>query len=189
MENTEKSIRALAKVRLNHKTWCRKQIKGFHTNALRICSELGAWAADYYIFKVISNFLNIVEEQDTYLGNWDLRAAERKYVADALRQVEITRTSCEFPADIPLVSDKFTMLLEALLSQPPGFAGIIFAKERATVVVLAYLLSVHPQTRGIFKVGTMVSIPGPVNSFSERFKALEADLACFSTISKLSPLS
>lgn len=104
--------------------------------------------------RVVSNFLDTLEEKAGY-GAWDVSDAERRYVAKALQKVEIIRGS-SLPAHLPLVSDKFTKLKEALLQQPIGFASIIFVKERAMAVALAHLLSVHPETRGHFRVGTMV---------------------------------
>lgn len=49
-------------------------------------------------------------------------------------------------------------LIEVLirLSKSSTFKGIIFVQERALAEVLTYLISVHPETRDLFRVGTIV---------------------------------
>ena len=98
---------------------------------------------DYYISQVVSKFLKMVDEGDSHLQAWDVSSAERRYVAEALRKVKVTFIFNELPAAIPLVSNKFNKTIETLLRQPPGFAGIVFVKERATVAAIAHLLSVR----------------------------------------------
>ncbi|KAF4625953.1 hypothetical protein G7Y89_g12212 [Cudoniella acicularis] len=156
-DNTEKSSRKLAKVLLNHKTWCFSQMKVFHSMALKICQELGAWAADYYVASVIAKFLKVAGEATNSLGGmWDVSNAEKQFLAKALQRVEITSSTGELPQGLPLISDKVQKLIEVLLQEPSSFRGIIFVQERVVVSVLAHLLSVHPDTRGRFRVGTMV---------------------------------
>jgi hypothetical protein len=158
-EDTEKSRRELDKVLLNQKTWCTSQMKRFHATSLKVCRELGAWAADYYVAEVVTNYLKIASEVDDSLsGIWDVSNAEKKYLAKALQEVQITRTKSEFPEAIHLISSKIRKLFDFLLvgQEPNTLRGIIFVQERAVVTVLAHLLTVHPDTRGLFRVGTMV---------------------------------
>jgi hypothetical protein len=75
--NTEKSMRQLQKVRMNHKTWCQDQMKSIHSTSLRICREMGAYGADYYISEVISKCTKMADENDNYLGIWDVSSAEK----------------------------------------------------------------------------------------------------------------
>lgn len=156
-ENTDKSRRKLEKVRMNHKTWCNEQMKTLHSTTLKICSELGAWAADYYAYEVITKVMESADEADTSLGVWDVTSAEKQYLARALKGVDI-RSTCETPASIPLVTDKARKLIEILVrkSMTVMFSGIVFVQERALAAVLAHLLTVHPDTRKLFRVGTIV---------------------------------
>ncbi|RDW82110.1 p-loop containing nucleoside triphosphate hydrolase-27 [Coleophoma cylindrospora] len=155
-ENTERSRKKLEKVRLNHKTWTQDQLKNFHSMSLKVCRELGPWAADYYISEVVTRYLKLENVHDSSLGMWDIPSAERRYLGTALRQVIITQNPCTFPPSLPMVSNKFTKLLEAVLQEPPNFSGIVFAQERTMVSVLAHMLSIHPDTRSRFRVGSMV---------------------------------
>ncbi|TVY43148.1 Dicer-like protein [Lachnellula subtilissima] len=152
-ENTDKSRRKLEKVRLSRKTWCTSEMKRFYTTAVKVCKELGTWAVDKYVSEVVTNFTKDVE--NSLAGIWDVSSAEKTYLAKALSHVQITRTS-EYPEAMPLISNKVRKLLNILLEEPPTFSGIVFVQERAVVFVLAHLLSVHPETRGRFRVGTMV---------------------------------
>jgi hypothetical protein len=159
-ENTDRSRRMLEKARMNHKTWCHDQIKSLHATTLKICSELGAWSADYYASEVISKVKELAEEAGTPVGIWDVTNAEKQYLANALKGVEITRcTKGDNPAaSLPLVTDKVRKLIEILVrkSKSVEFSGIIFVQERALAAVLAHLLSVHPETRNLFRLGTIV---------------------------------
>jgi dsRNA-specific ribonuclease len=154
-DNTEKSIRQLQKVRMNHKTWCQDQMKSLYATSLRVCREMGAYGADWYIAGVISKFTKMADENDNYLGIWDVSSAEKLYLAKALRNVKISQASSDAPAAM-LVSDKITKMIDAILEEHSTFQGIIFVQTRAEVAVLFHVLSIHPRTRGRFRMGTMV---------------------------------
>jgi hypothetical protein len=159
-ENTDRSRRKLEKILMNHKTWCHDQIKSFYATTLKICSELGAWSADYYVSEVISKVKRSADKAGTGLEIWDVTSAEMHYLANALKEVEITRCTTEdtLAASILLVTDKVRKLIEILVrkSNSITFSGIIFVQERAMVAVLGHLLSVHPDTRKLFHIGTIV---------------------------------
>lgn len=156
-DNSEKSMRQLQKVRMNHKTWCRDQMKSIHATSLTICREMGAYAADYYIASVISKFIKMADENDNYLGIWDVSSAEKLYLVKALRRVKIPPMPSDISAPAAIiVSDKVTKMIDTILQESSSFQGIIFVKTRAEVAVLFHILSIHPDTRGRFKIGTMV---------------------------------
>ena len=154
-QGTEKSLRKLEKVRLNHKTWCQQQIKTLHATGLKIYQELGAWAADYYVSSVVTKFMTMANDENNSQGVWDTSSAEKRYLAMVLKGVEIIDTVHGYQETL-LVSDKVSQLIETILADGPGFSGIIFVQERALVAVLAHLLSIHPSTRNRVKVGTMI---------------------------------
>jgi dsRNA-specific ribonuclease len=160
-ENTEKSLRKLENVRMSCKTWCQDQMKSFHATSLKICRELGSLSADFYISEVITKYTTMVKDNENALGIWDVPSAEKQYLNQAFKQVEITHTSSAAPDGIPFVSDKVRKLIECLLQEPSMFSGIVFVQERAMVSVLAHLLSVHPDTRARFRIGTMVGTSAP----------------------------
>jgi len=47
-------------------------MKSFLTTTLKICSELGAWAADYYASQVIAKVSKLAEEFGASVGIWDV---------------------------------------------------------------------------------------------------------------------
>jgi dsRNA-specific ribonuclease len=157
-QGTERSLRKLRKVRLNHKTWCQQQMRTLHATSLKICHELGAWAADYYISRVVSKFTEMAASEVNSQGIWDVSSAEKQYLAKALKRVEVIDLASgnDAAAEVPLVSDKVTRLIETILHEAPGFAGIVFVQERALVAVLAHILSIHPAVRDRLRVGTMI---------------------------------
>jgi dsRNA-specific ribonuclease len=152
-QNTEKSLRKLQQVRLNRKTWCQQQMKTLHATGLKICHELGPWAADHYISNVVSKFIKTAEDEGNF-GVWDLSGAEKQYLAKALKNVEIADSGTDLGETI--VSDKVTRLIESILSEANTPSGIIFVQERAVVAALAHILSIHPAVRDRLKVGTMI---------------------------------
>jgi len=133
-ENTERSRRKLEKIQINHKTWCQEQMKSFHATTLKICSEIGAWAADYYAFQVIARVKKSAKESGTSFGIWDVANAEKQYLAKALMSVDFAGyTACQTPASIPLVTDKVSKLVETLVrkSKSSGtFSAIVFVQGK-----------------------------------------------------------
>jgi ERCC4-related helicase len=154
-QNTERSQRQLHKVFTKHKTWCQDQMKSFCNTSAVICQELGPWASNYYISHVVTRFLQLVDSDLSHLGEGS--AEETRYLARALGQVELIKMASELPAGLPMVSHKVSEFIK-LLPRDSSFKTIVFVKQRATVAVLARLLSVHPQTRTQLRVGTMVGV-------------------------------
>lgn len=154
-QNTERSQRQLMEVFKKQKTWCLDQMKSFCNTSAVICQELGAWASNYYISRVVTKFLQLVDSDLSHLGEGS--EEETRYLAQALRQVELTKIASELPAGLPMISDKVSKLIDSLPRDSTS-RSIVFVKQRATVAVLARLLSVHPQTRTQLRVGTMVGV-------------------------------
>jgi len=162
---TEDGERKLHKTRLNRKTWCQDQFKSLYATSLRIYAELGEWAADYYIAETVVKYLKKMEQNNGW-GLWDISYAEQKYVADALKKIELNSTIKDLPGlgVCPSISDKVTKLIETLCQQPLGSSGIVFVQERAMVAILCNLLNFHPQIQFKYRVGTMVG----TSAFSKR---------------------
>jgi ERCC4-related helicase len=174
-DDTDKSRRALEKVRLNHKTNSTSQMKSFYATTLKICAELGSWAADYYVSEVITKFLKNANDVETSFGGvWDLLAAEKKYLAKTLRDVHITQQTSTLVQTVDF-SNKVKELMGLLLAEPPTFRGIVFVQERAVVSVLSHLIATHPETRGRFKIGTIVGMSTHSNRSPEVSELLGVD--------------
>ncbi|KAL4914388.1 hypothetical protein BDW62DRAFT_204654 [Aspergillus aurantiobrunneus] len=148
---------ALQKVLMTGKTYCSDQLKRFVSRVGIIFTELGPWAAEYFIWASTEQFRDRV--YDTSLIT-DLDQEERKYLVDILSQLSAPNVNIHStdPADFP-VSPKFEALISFLLSaDDQHFSGLIFVQQRATVAVMAHLLSVHPLTRNRFRVGGFIGM-------------------------------
>ncbi|KAK3315325.1 hypothetical protein B0H66DRAFT_606212 [Apodospora peruviana] len=164
-KNTPRTQEAIRKAMEKHNTYCQRQMESFCARALEICKQLGPWAADYYIWRVISEFT----EANT-LSDETASEEERIYLAAAFKKVE-TPPPFGVPDDNDL-SPKARALLNILQQDRENPMGIVFVKERATVAVLSHVLSVHPissshqKTR--FRVGSVVGtskMPGRRRDF------------------------
>ncbi|KAL2257880.1 hypothetical protein VTK26DRAFT_9051 [Humicola hyalothermophila] len=162
-DNRPRSLEMLRKVWMTKKTYCQTSMKSFCVRAQDMCEHLGAWAADYYIHRVIHTFLH---NPDTP-SEPDSHPMEqmRKYLAEAFLKVNAMP-----PPPLPdAISAKVQALLNILESHQEGNpVGIVFVRERATVAVLSHLLSVHPQTSCRYRVGSMVgtsTMPGRKKDF------------------------
>lgn len=170
----------LRKALMSRKTYCQDQIRSFLTTANNI-SELGSWAADYYIATCLQRFrARRFPESFNFDG---LDTNEMAYLRRAFAKVH-----CPQLEDISLNEDsriarKVRQLIDILVAEVHDvFAGLIFVKTRASVGVLAHLLSTHPRTKGILKIGTFVGISshdkrqsnvGELVSISEQNETLE----------------
>jgi hypothetical protein len=81
----DRSRRKLAEIRLNRKIWRHDQMKSFYATTLKNCSELGAWATDYYVSQVVAKMIRSAVEPGPSVGIWDLATAEKQYLAKALK--------------------------------------------------------------------------------------------------------
>lgn len=149
-ENTERSLAALQKALDKGNTKTSKQMQSLSRKSLEVWRELGGWAADYFIYTAITQFLESVEKNDLWFETW--KSIEKQYLASILQKVEINGTQ---EGDVPQTSDKVDVLIRELLSSPEDTTGIIFACQTATVAVLAHILSILPSTKSRFRVGSM----------------------------------
>jgi hypothetical protein len=113
---------------MKHDTYCQKQVRSFLNVAKVMYTDLGPWAADYYIGKVIANF---VEGQGAGYNELleDLSREERVYLTKAFRKVEAPPVQT-IPAPL---SAKAQAFIDILHSRKEASAGIVFVRERATV--------------------------------------------------------
>ena len=152
-DESERSQRTLAKILMNRKTWCLSQLKTLYTTSRAIFRELGAWAVDYYIFQVVKRVTRLVSLGSSYLEHWT--DAEQRHLCGILGPLGSVCKIHETPMDASTLSDKVQRFIDAL-PRSGTLAGIVFVQRRATVAVLAHVLSAHPQTRSQFRVGTVV---------------------------------
>ncbi|KAK0639348.1 hypothetical protein B0T16DRAFT_423043 [Cercophora newfieldiana] len=147
---TARSRETLKHAVTKHDTYCQRQLRSFLNMAKVMYTDIGPWAVDYYIGKVISNFLENHEKNTGMLE--EMSQEERGYLAQVFRQVEVSLTG----TTIVNLSAKAQALVNVLSSHEEASVGIVFVKERATVAVLTHLLSLHPATKNRYVPGSMV---------------------------------
>lgn len=87
--------------------------------------------------------------------------SEVVYLARILQTAEIRAPS--HPKDYSNFSNKVHQLIDILLKYEGDARGIIFVKERATTVIIAHILALHPEISKRYHVGKIVGssfIPG-----------------------------
>ncbi|KXJ96567.1 hypothetical protein Micbo1qcDRAFT_191289 [Microdochium bolleyi] len=159
-ENTEKSRAKLRPLLEKKETYTIRELRSFVRKAEEVRAELGPWAADYFITEAISHFQKPLED----LSIFRAKRAQKDYLNRWLKLVDTkpSTTNC-FE-----LSDKVSTLARQLLACPPDTRGIVFVQQTATVVILARLLSMMPEIRGRYRIGTMVG----TSQFGGRAKGL-----------------
>ena len=147
----------LQKMLLTGKTYCNEQLKKFVERSYHILDELGGWAADYFIHASIEQ-LKIGFQDSSLPGDSGWDNEEKAYVVDILSQ--IPTPNLEVDPDDPgamAISGKMESLIAFLGHRNDlDFSGLVFARQRATVAVMAKVLSVHPLTRDHFRCAAYV---------------------------------
>lgn len=126
---------------MNGETYCAKQLNAFCRRSIEMYEELGGWAADYFISAAIKEFRRSVERDTSTTG---IDRSERLFLSKFFELFPVLEDSSE----VTHVSPKLRTLLDFLQKMDrPEFSGLIFAKQRATVSVLARILEIHPATK------------------------------------------
>ncbi|KAL2021535.1 hypothetical protein VTK56DRAFT_7034 [Thermocarpiscus australiensis] len=161
-DNRPRARDALVKAIRTKDTYCQQKLRSFCAKARNICKHLGPWAADYYVHRVITEFLKAPITRQVQSNG--LTQEEVRYLAEAFLKVDAPP-----PPPIPTaLSAKVLVLIKILESQPGNPVGIVFVEERATVAVLSHILSVHPRTVSRYRVGSVVGssrFPGRSQDF------------------------
>ena len=146
----------LRKALMSRKTYCQDQIRGFLNTASNI-SELGSWATDYYITTCIQRFRAKRFSQSLDFDGLDTNEkAYLRKIFDEVRCPNLEPSPNEDYED-SRIAQKVHQLIDVLVAEMHnGFAGLIFVKTRASVGVLAQLLSTHARTKDILKIGPFV---------------------------------
>jgi hypothetical protein len=150
---TDRSRRELQKALIEHDTYIHRQMVSFCQRSKHLLATLGPWAADLYIWQVVTQFQQLVRTQDRLLGGW--KREEKQYLLRILNRVDLK------PPDIAALSDgsvtnKVSVLISQLLAAEESAVGIVFVRERPTASILSEIISSHPLTKGRFpKVGVM----------------------------------
>ncbi|KAL1841683.1 hypothetical protein VTJ49DRAFT_6722 [Mycothermus thermophilus] len=152
----------LQKAIMKRKTYCMRSLTSLGRRTQEMYLKLGPWAAEYYLYEVISDFTKPVDGEQQ--PGDSLQEQERRYLADIFQRI-----GAKPPPTVPTdLSPKVQALLDVLESHEGDPIGIIFVKERATVAVLSHILANHPKTSHRYRVGSMVGtskMPGKRRDF------------------------
>jgi len=118
-----------------------QQLRKFRDKAQHVYEELGPWAADYFILESIARLKRAVEvEKGMFFEREDTKRAS---LLKKLSHIPMGRVQTGFTAnDCPQISPKLDQLISFLVKEDNAeFSGLIFVRQRATVIVMAELLS------------------------------------------------
>ena len=141
-------------------TLCQKTMKAITATAQSVFTELGAWACDYYISCCASKIQRLKVE---HLQYEDHEHNEKRYLQNLFASATWAAPSTDFVMDDPRLSSKTRCLLKVLtdeLNGTTGIAGLIFTQTRASVAVLAHLLSSQAHLATSLQIGTFVGNSG-----------------------------
>ena len=150
----------LSKVVQKGNSFSHKGLHDFLRAAQDICSDVGPWAADWFICRVMEKTRQASNPYNNIMSSW--RNSEKAYLLSILNRIVVSPISFE-EEDIEDVSEKTNALIrclhmekaEAELNDDP-YNVIIFVQRRDTVIALAELLKRHPSTKDVFRVGFLI---------------------------------
>jgi ERCC4-related helicase len=147
----------LQKVVLSGKTYCKDQLKTLIAKAKAMAEELGVSPMEWYVRHCILAFEKLVRMSSSQL--FDLSINEKEHLLGILKQVPYPVAPSSSMISLANISRKVELLVQLLVTEAketPNFTGLIFVEQRVWVATLAEILSVHPQTKELFSVGTFI---------------------------------
>jgi len=148
---------------LKKSSYTHKGIKDLSNAAHDICYDLGPWAADWYIQRVVEFALKNASPYSNITSAWQTR--EKSYLIRHLKSINITPVSYEPRSIENGISDKLRVLLRTLEEEKERtesfneqYSGIVFVTRRDAVLALTAVLEHHPRTmdRESFRVGSLL---------------------------------
>ena len=151
---TERNQRKLQRAIIERNTWSHAQFKGLLDRAEVLSIQLGAWAADRYIWGSVSALVDRVEATNAVLEETWLDP-EKLYVTQRLNSRVWDRPP-EQPENQDALTDKTHKLIGVLLAAQENAVGIVFVKDRVIVTMLKDVLSAHAGIVAKYRIGTQV---------------------------------
>ena len=135
-----------------------QQLRKFLAKAEHVYEELGPWAVDYFILESIARLERAVKvEKGMFFEQED---KERAYLHKRLSQIPLARVRTNLTTNNdPKISPKLDQLISFLVKEDNAeFSGLIFVRQRATVIAMTELLSIHPETKDRFQCASYVGL-------------------------------
>ncbi|KAL7773560.1 hypothetical protein CFE70_003525 [Pyrenophora teres f. teres 0-1] len=145
--------RQLDRLWSSRKTYCYDQLKQLKNKAEAMADELGTSVMEFYLRQCIATFENMTGIFDQQL--LDLSTNERQHLLNP---------PLNNPTSVPdgildNLSQKVNILVDTLVAEVegnPDFTGLVFVEQRVWVASLAEILTCHPRTKHLLRVGTFV---------------------------------
>ncbi|VDC02152.1 unnamed protein product [Peniophora sp. CBMAI 1063] len=142
-------------------TYTHKGLRDLHRAVDEICMDVGTWASDWLLFKVLEQARRSQGLLPELAGLANTK--ETRYLTDNLDRVETPLLSYDDDAILAGCSHKTSVLIDALLAEKESCEGLeedyralVFVTRRDAVLSLAELLAHHPRTRNTLRVGCLL---------------------------------
>lgn len=151
----------LSKIIHKQDTFTHTGLRDFHRAAKDICMDLGSWAADWYVEKVIEQAKFAANPYNNMMFSW--KESEKTYLLSTLSKIHITPAS-SVESDISAgVTPKVAALIQCLKTEEAEyrqlaetFSGIVFVTRRDAVITLTELLSRFSDLNELFSTGALL---------------------------------
>ncbi|KAJ8468915.1 hypothetical protein ONZ45_g17069 [Pleurotus djamor] len=152
----------LSKAIYKNDTFCQRGLRDFERSADAILMDIGAWAADCFIYEVMQGTKRFSDDEYSHIFfSW--KDSEKNYLRSQLLKLKATPISYDADDIVDDVTHKFEALVARLLKEQvdadnanEAFSGIVFVQRRDAVYALAMALTHHPSTKGRFRIGCLV---------------------------------
>ncbi|KAF7978649.1 hypothetical protein HWV62_45160 [Athelia sp. TMB] len=143
-------------------TYTHKGLKDFARAADEICTDVGTWAANWYVETVLEKAKDAATPYQNLINAWQNK--EKAYLLQNLARVNVVSVSGDSPEVVAAgLSDKTNKLIDSLVAEKSStetvdedYSGIIFVTRRDAVLALQQVLSRHPKTCHLFRVGCLI---------------------------------
>ncbi|KAF9234154.1 hypothetical protein BU15DRAFT_90083 [Melanogaster broomeanus] len=153
----------LSKTIRQQNSYTHKGIRDFLNTSRDICFDLGPWAADWYIQRVVEKALENASPYSEIATAWQDK--EKMYLRNHLKRIDITPVSYGASSIENGISAKLRVLIRTLEEEKERsesfnepYSGLIFVTRRDAVLALAAVLEHHPSTSNpeSFRVGCLL---------------------------------
>ena len=153
------------------KTWCQDHISRLCTVAESVFEDLGQWATHRYLSTCVSR---IRQRRQNQLED-DLSARELQYLSDNLVSLSASELHHHNLTDEDMLSPKLEILIATIVREwRTDTTAMIFVKTRNAVHLLCDILSNHPGTRPLLRIGTFVGLSAHPARGSELTELIDA---------------
>ncbi|TRM58708.1 hypothetical protein BD626DRAFT_410125 [Schizophyllum amplum] len=153
----------LSKALHKKQTFTHTGLTAFQRTAEDICRDLGAWAADWYVWTVVQEVRKAARLGNSIISLSSWGNQEKKYLLGILDRVAVNPVSYAADDILDDSTEKVHALVNTLVHEKfeaeaanEAFSALVFVTRRDSVFALAELLRRHPVTSREFSVGNLV---------------------------------